>query len=192
MLQHALAAEYVILSSAGAHAREDWHKIITRKRADIARANHTVGVISSNATRPETVQSFCSDQDARYVVFVSRSRDSKPNAGPPTADRANEYSTERKIWSTIPCWPKDPKGLSEVTGRINRATAGFWFDALEEIGSGEIDLRAYSKLNGKVLDGFQRHESAYPVRRMGDVGRNGYQILGVGRLALPFAVSLRR
>src|SRR5262249_24334998 len=57
--------------------------------------------------------------------------------------------------------------------------------------SGEIDLRSYSKLNGEVLDGFQKHESAYPVRRIGTVRRRGYQVLAVGRLASPFAVSLR-
>src|SRR5262249_44367204 len=137
MLEQALVAGHVVLSSAGAHAREDWHKIITRKRADIARANHTVWVVNSNATRPETVQSFCNDHDARYVIFVSRSRDSKANSGPSTANRANECSSDGKTWSRLPFWPKDPKGLSEVTGRINRATAGFWFDALEEIDSGE-------------------------------------------------------
>src|SRR5262249_17046809 len=118
MLEQALVAGHVVLSSSGAHAREDWHKIITRKRADIARANHTVWVVNSNATRPETVQSFCNDHDARYVIFVSRSRDSKANSGPSTANRANECSSDGKIGfpfgQKIPKdYRRSPEGLIE-------------------------------------------------------------------------------
>jgi hypothetical protein len=193
MLQDALTAEHVILSSAGAHALEGWRDIMARKRADIVRANHSVWVVNSNATRPEIVQPFCHDHDARYVIFVSRrGRDFKSTSGPSSNDRAQSYSSNGRNWSSLPVWPQDPKGLSEVTGRVNRATAGFWFDALEEINSGEIDLRSYSKLNGEVLGGFQKHESAYPVRRTGVVRHDGYQILAVGRLASPFAVWLKK
>jgi hypothetical protein len=191
MLQDALAAEHVILSSAGAHAGQAWHKIVARKQADIGRAGHSVWVVNSNATRPEIVQPFCHDHDAHYVIFVSRLlRNSKSDDGPPSSERAQGYSSDGRTWIPLPFWPQDRKGLSEVTGRINRATAGFWFDALEEIDSGEIDLRSYSKLTGQTLEGFQKHESAYPVRRMGVVNRRGYQVLAVGRLASPFAVWL--
>jgi hypothetical protein len=55
-----------------------------------------------------------------------------------------------------------------------------WFERLEEITDGEIDVRRFSKLNGERLDGFQIHESAYPVRQMGVVGWKGYHILAVG------------
>jgi hypothetical protein len=84
------------------------------------------------------------------------------------------------------------KGLSEVTGRINSATAGFWFNGLEEVDAGEVDLRSYSKLTGEPLKGFQKHESAYPVRRLGVVSRRGYQVLAVGRLVSPFAAWLKK
>jgi hypothetical protein len=46
-------------------------------------------------------------------------------------------------------------GLSEVTGDIKRSTTGFWFDALEEVSSGSLDLGCYVKDGDrKVLDRF--------------------------------------
>jgi hypothetical protein len=193
ILQNALAAQHLILSSAGAHAGQAWHKIIARKQSDIGRTGHSVWVVNSNATRPEIVQPFCHDHDARYVIFVSRlPRNAKSDDGPPSSERAQEYSIDGRKWLALPFWPKDPKGLSEVTGKINRATAGYWFDALEEVSSGELDVRSYSKLTGEILEGFQKHESAYPVRRPGPVGRTGYQVLGVDRLASPFAAWLKK
>ncbi len=194
MLHNALAAGHVILSSAGTHAQQEWQEIIARKAADIAHANHTIWVVNSNATRPEKIQPFCNDNSAHYVIFVGRARP-RPKSrepGPVTKHHAAFYSQNRTKWTPISFWPKDPNGLSEVTGRITAATAGFWFEALEEIDSGQIDLRSYVKPNGEVLDGFQKHESAYPVRRHTDVGRKGYEILAVGRLTSPFAVWLKR
>jgi hypothetical protein len=191
MLQNALAAEHVILSSAGAHAGQYWHQIVARKQADIARANHALWVVNSNATRPEIVQPFCRDHGARFVIFVRRPG-AKTNSGPPTNERAQKYSSDRQAWSAIPSWPRDPKGLSEVTGRINSATAGLWFNGLEEVDGEEIDIRSYSRPTGEPLEGFQKHESAYPVRRMSPVSRRGYQVLAVGHLASPFAVWLKK
>lgn len=190
MLNNALAAEHVILSSAGAHAGQGWQQIITRKRADIASSNHSVWVVNSQATPPEAVQSFCGDHEARYVIFVSRSRpgpNSKPASGTSTVDRARDYSSDDgKTWSPL------NKGLSAVTGKITRGTTGLWFDALEEINSGQIDLGSFSKLNGQTLDRFHLHQSAYPVRRLGAVRRAGYEVLAVGQLVAPFAVWLRK
>lgn len=186
-LQNALAAEHV-LSSAGAHAGEGWQKIITRKRADIASTNHTVWVLRSNATRPGAVQSFCGDHGTRYVIFVARVRpdlNSTSTSGPPTNTPAQEYSNDGKRWSPL------NGGLSPVTGKIDLGTTGFWFDALEQINSGQIDLGSFSKLDGQTLDRFHSHETAYPVRRQGAVRRAGYEVLGVGQLAAPFAVWLR-
>jgi hypothetical protein len=161
MLQNALAAKHVILSSAGDHAQQVWQLIITRKRADIASTNHTVWVVRSNATRPDAVQSFCGDHDARYVIFVSRERprsNSTSPSGPPTNTPAREYSSDRKTWSAL------HTGLGPVTGKIDLGATGFWFDALEQINSGEIDLGSFSKLDGQTLDRFHNHETAYPVR----------------------------
>jgi hypothetical protein len=133
------------------------------------------------------VQQFCRHHGARYVIFVSRQpRHLRPNAGPPTNDRALSYSIDGRNWLAL------DSVLSEVTGRINWGTTGFWFERLEEITNGEIDVRCFSKLNGEPLDGFQIHESAYPVRRMGVVGRNGYHVLAVGELGPPFAVWLQK
>ena len=188
LLDKALTAEHLILSSAGSHAQQDWHIIIDRKRHDIARTkpNHTVWLLNSNATRPDAVQQLCKDHGARYVIFVSRHpRHGPPKAGPSTNTRARNYSIDGRTWSRL-----DP-ALSEVTGRINSGTTGFWFERLEEITNGEIDVRSFSKLNGERLEGFQIHESPYPVRRTGAVGRKGYHVLAVGELGPPFAVWLR-
>jgi hypothetical protein len=190
MLPNALAAEHIILSSAGAHAGQGWQQIITRKQADIASTNHSVWVVNSQATPPKAMQSFCADHDARYVIFVSLLRpdpNSKSASGTSSSDRARDYSRdEGKTWSLL------DKELSPVTGKINNATTGFWFDALEQINSGQIDLGSFSKFNGQTLDRFHLHQSAYPVRRLGAVRRTGYEVLGVGQLAAPFAVWLRK
>lgn len=189
MLQNALTAEHVILSSAGAHAGQGWQQIIARKQADIASTNHSVWVVNSQAALPKAVQ-FCGDHDARFVIFVSRLRpnsNSQSASGTSTSDRARDYSRDGgKTWSLL------DKGLSPVTGKINNATTGFWFDALEQINSGQIDLGSFSKLDGQILDRFHLHQSAYPVRRLGAVRRAGYEVLAVGKLAAPFAVWLRK
>jgi len=137
------------------------------------------------------MQPFCRDHGARYVT-LSVVQELRPTpVRPRTSERKNIRVTVR-AWSAIPLWPQDRRGLSEVTGRINSATAGFWFNGLEEVDAGEVDLRSYSKLTGEPLEGFQKHESAYPVRRMGVVSRRGYQVLAVGRLVSPFAVWLKK
>jgi hypothetical protein len=128
----------------------------------------------------------------RQVRHFVRRPGAKTNSGPSTNERAQKYWSDRQAWSAIPLWPQDRRGLSEVTGRVNSATAGFWFNGLEEVDAGEVDLRSYSKLTGEPLEGFQKHESAYPVRRMGVVSRRGYQVLAVGRLVSPFAVWLKK
>jgi hypothetical protein len=121
LLQDALAAEYSILSSAGSHAREDWRTIITRKSADIAQAKHSVWVLNSNAARPDTVQSFCNKQGARYVIFLSRERDSKVRSGPSTEHRARE---------THPDGGGDPNGkfvtfFNQLTAKNGERTPAF-------------------------------------------------------------------
>jgi hypothetical protein len=186
LLQIALAAEYSILSSAGSHAREDWHTIIARKTADIDNAKHSIWVLNSNAARPDYVQALCTNHAASYVVFLSRERDAKSNSGTSTADRAQCYSSDNKSWSPL------DQSLSYVTGRINRATTGLWLDALEEVQLGSLNLRCFRKQsNNELLARFERHESTYPVQRVAPVQEGPYQILAVGRLASPFAVWLR-
>ena len=113
-------------------------------------------------------------------------RNLKPNSGPPTNDRALRYSIDGLHWCAL-----NP-GLSEVTGRINRGTTGFWFERLEEITYGEIDVRCFSKLNGGSFGGFQIHESAYPVHRISAVGRKGCQVLAAGELGPPFEKDQQR
>ena len=120
LLQDALRAEYAILSSAGSHAHEDWRTIITRKSADIVQARHSVWVLNSNAARPDAVQSFCNKYGARYVIFLSRQRDGKPNSGPSTETKARHYSTDNRSWPAL------HSALSHVTGKLNRGTTGFW------------------------------------------------------------------
>jgi hypothetical protein len=186
LLQDALAAEYSILSSAGSHAREDWRTIVTRKSADIATVKHSVWVLNSNAARPDAVQSFCNEHKARYVIFVSRERNGKPNVGPSTEDKARLYSPNNRSW-----FPLDP-ALSHVTGKLNRGTTGIWLDALEEVPKGTLNLGCFHKQSdGEILSRFQLHESTYPVRRVIPACDGGYQILAVGRLVSPFAVWLK-
>jgi hypothetical protein len=186
VLQSASAAENLILASAGSHAREEWRTIINRKSDDIRRVKHTVWVVNSNAARPDAVQSFCTDSGARYVLFVSRERNAKPGPGTLRNHEAGEYSRDSTTWLAL------EKGLSHVTGDIKRSTTGFWFDALEDVLSGSLELESFLKLkDNQILTRFWPSDSAYPVRRAGDVRPGNYQILAAGRLASPFAVWLR-
>jgi hypothetical protein len=143
ILESALAADHLILANAGSHAKEAWHKIIARKSADIGRTNHTVWVVNSNAARPEAVQLFCKDHDARYVIFVNRLRDAKGGDGTSSDHPARTYSKDDLKFDKL------EGGLSEVTGDIKRSTTGFWFDALEEVSSGSVDLGCYVKAGRK-------------------------------------------
>jgi hypothetical protein len=80
-------------------------------------------------------------------------------------ERAKHSVQRRDIPASTPPhrnWHELDPALSEVTGRINRGTTGFWFERLEEISKGQIDVRSFSKLNGERLNGFQIHESAFP------------------------------
>jgi hypothetical protein len=185
LLADALAAEFALLSSAGSHAREGWRTIIARKTADIVKAKHSIWVLNSNAARPDTVQSFCNNHAARYVIFLTRSRDAKSDKGTSTEERVRWYSGDNKKWLQL-----DPL-LSHVTGRINRATTGLWLDALQEVQSDSLTLECFHKLsNNELLRRFEKHESTYPARRVAPVRDGTYQILAVGRLASPFAVWL--
>jgi hypothetical protein len=185
LVKSALAAEYLILSSAGSHAREDWCTIITRKTADIASTGHSIWVLNSNAARPDVLQSFCKDHPACYVIFLGRERDGESGSGTSTVERAQCYSGDNRSWSPL------DRGLSHVTGRINRATTGLWLNALEEMKSGSLNLMCFRKQsNGEILARFERHESTYPVRRVAPAQEGTYEILAVGRLAPPFGVWL--
>lgn len=133
------------------------------------------------------MQLFCKDHEARYVIFVNRVRDAKGGDGTSRDHQARTYSKDNLKFDKL------DGGLSEVTGDIKRSTTGFWFDALEEVSSGSLDLSCYVKGgDGKVLDRFWPSDSAYPVRRMRDACAGAYQILAVGRLASPFAVWLQK
>ncbi len=187
ILQSALTADHLILANAGSHAREEWHKIVARKSADIGCVKHTVWVVNSNAARPDAVQLFCKDHDARYVIFVNRVRDASGGIGTSRDHPARTYSKDNLKFDKI------DGGLTGVTGDIKRSTTGFWFDVLEEVSSGSLDLGCYVKdRNGEVLAGFLPSNSAYPVRRKHDARPGQYQILAVGRLASPFAVWLQK
>jgi len=196
LLNGALGAEHLILSSAGPHAGQAWRQIVARKSSDVDRAGHSVWVLNSNAARPEMVQTFCEKQGARYVIFVTRERGkgSRGTAAPDVAgkpgttrdQRARHYSADRGSWASL-----DPL-LTEVTGDIRRSTTGLWFDCLEETPSGSLDLGSFVKHHdGEVLTRFWPSDSAYLVRRRSDIRSGQYRILAVGKLAPPFAVWLQ-
>ena len=184
LLQDALQAKYLILSSVGSHAGENWSTIVARKSADIVKAKHSIWVVNSNAVRADALQAFCTEHDARYVIFVSRG--GNVNAGTSTAHRAQLYSADNKSWE-----PLHPD-LSHVTGNLNRGTTGFWLDALEEVQGRNLDLGCFQKDgDGQILMRFWQYASAYPVQRVAPARDGKYHILAVGRLAAPFAVGLK-
>ena len=91
LIDEALRSSCIILSSAGAHAQEEWLSIIDRKTRDIKNTKHTVWVTNSQAARPEIVQSFCADKGARHVMFLARQRN-KPGKNTSNNNPAARYS----------------------------------------------------------------------------------------------------
>jgi hypothetical protein len=185
LTNNALLADYLIVSSAGQHAQEDWHTIIERKRRDIANAGHTIWLTNALPTRVEIVQQFCNAHNVRHVLFVAKEQKGSQK-GPPTNHPAKFYSADQRTWLPI-------KGISPVTGKITRATTGFWFDELEEITSKvTLDLGCFANAkNGLPLSRFDQVNSAYTVQRLRPLSGEKYHLLAVARLASPYAVWLR-
>jgi hypothetical protein len=96
LLKRALAADYVILSSVGAHAQQEWQTIIDRKCHDIPNVGHTIWVTNSQAVSPAIVQAFCKKHDAQYIIFVAKKR---KNPGSQTSfnDPARYFLQIKKI-----------------------------------------------------------------------------------------------
>lgn len=185
MLQNALAADSSILSNVGPHAGEGWQRIITRKAEDIQKIGHTIWLLNSNAARPDAVQNFCNSQNARYVIFVARTRNA--SEGPSTGDAAHGYSIDGKKWQGM------PTGLGAVTGNINKATTGLWLTSLVKVESGNLDLESFFTYPaGALLTRFWPSDSTYLVRRTDQMRPGRYEILAVGQLGSPFAVWLKK
>ena len=186
LIEQALAAESVLLAVSGSHALEDWQKIMDRKGADVRLVGHTVWVVNSNAARPDAVQSFCKRCQARHVIFVSRSRPKKGDAGTQRNQKAQSFSEDQSAWR-----PLDNR-LGDVTGDIKRSTTGLWLDSLEQVTTGSLALNSYIKdADRQRLKRFWPSDSTFPVHRHTEDGRDGpYEILPAGRLASPFAVWL--
>jgi hypothetical protein len=193
LLQQALEADRIILSTAGRHAKEEWLEILDRKRRDINNAGHSVWVINANHARPDAVQAFCRSFGARYILFITRAANLKLDSstvadiGTSTADGARTFSANQKSWDDL-----HPK-LTQVTGRINRATTGIWLDALEATPLRPLDLKSFTRHHdGLVLEAFNQPNPAFLVRRQEALQAGPYRTLAVGRLAEPFAVWLRK
>jgi hypothetical protein len=186
LLQQAVASQYVVLGSVGAHARQAWQIIVNNKNADINGFGYTIWLNNSQAVSPQLIQTFCRSQGARYVIFVARRRNN-PGSGTRMRQIARNYSDNNgQTWCFI------PNGMS-IRGKIDsQRTTGFWFTALQQIGQGSLDLGSFVRFpNGAPIPGFSLRESTFPAQQIAPVRPGRYEILAVAQLSSPFAVSLQ-
>ena len=132
--------EYVIFSVIGTHAGELQQEIFKRKTEDINKVGYTFWLFKSNQAKPDIVQAFCKKAKKRNRdVFCLFIESSTPNGAKPTKINtlAKSYSADNKRWSVL------LKGLSPVTGEINKSAYALIFNSLKQIDN-EVNLWEYA------------------------------------------------
>jgi len=174
----------------GDHAGEDIDAIIFRKAADIDQIGKTFWLVRSPKTRPAQVQEICRLSPV-YMIFVEPA--TKGGARPTKAeDAAKQYSADGQTWRPI------PKGLSPVTGKLDKGVAALVVDMMTTVVCGTLDLWGYADFSNerkpiKFILGcstacaIKKDMTSHPGRM-----KSRYRgIVAVARLTEPYCVSLR-
>ncbi len=189
-LEAALACPQCIVSVMGDHAGEGGDAIFDRKKADIERMGKTFWLIRSPKGRPAQVQWICKTIPA-YTIFVEPA--TKGGARPTTEeDAAKEYSDDGVLWHRL------SKGLSPVTGKLDKGAIALVFDMMTTDVSGTLDLWDYGELSDthkplrfilgcSTVCAVRRDTKSHPEKM-----KSRYRgIVAVARLADPYGVWIR-
>ena len=174
----------------GDHAGEGSDAIFDRKNADIKRMGKTFWLMRSPKARPAQVQGICTTVPT-YTIFVEPAI--KGGARPTTEeDAAKEYSDDGVLWHRF------PKGLSPVTGKLDKGAIALVFDMMTTDVSGTLDLWDYGELSDahkplrfilgcSTVCAVRRDTKSHPEKM-----KSRYRgIVAVARLADPYGVWIR-
>ena len=136
ILNEAISSPACIISVMGDHAGEDTNTIFDRKIDDIVRTGKTFWLMKSPKARPVQVQEICKANPV-YIIFVepATAGGARPTT---TEDAAKEYSPDGKSWYPF------SKGLSPVTGKLDKGAAALVCDMMTTNVTGTLDLWGYS------------------------------------------------
>ena len=186
--------EYVDISVMGPHAGESEKEIFNLKIQDIHNIGLTFWLIKSHRAKPKMVQELCLKANAEntesYCVFIEAS--SKGGAvATKLASSAKSYSKDNLTWDVL------PRGLSPVTGKIDKSAYALVFNRLKLVND-VIDLWRYADFFDqnnpiKIIRGasticaikkdMSNHASKIKSRYR--------RVIAIGKLCEPFCVYLR-
>jgi len=191
----ATEGKFIVISVMGPHAGESEDEIFQRKIGDIRRLGRTFWLIKSHQAKPHMVQEICrsakKDNLEVHCIFIEAS--SGKGATPTKeASLAESYSADGKGWEDL------PKGLSPVTGKIDRSAYALVFNQLELAHSKRIDLWNYANyfdqdhpiriLQGaSTLCGVRTDMRNHKDR----IKSNDRKVIALGKLSDPFCVWLK-
>lgn len=187
--------KYAIISIIGPHAGETNAEIFQRKIEDISRVGNTFWLIRSFCAKPDMIHDICrqamKEENRLYCYFIEPS--SFGGATPTkTCYPAQMFSADKTRWFLL------PKGLTPVTGKIDRNAYALVFDDLR-LSSGTLDLWSYVnyfdpslplkiKQGGSTICAIKRPDHQPVNEGMKSRFRN---IIAIGRLCDPFGVWLK-
>ena len=188
--------KYVVISVMGPHAGESENEIFNRKIQDIHNIDVglTFWLMKSHRAKPEMVHELCvkanTEKTESYCVFIEAS--SKGGAVPTkTASSAKSYSKDNLTWVVL------PRGLSPVTGKIDKNAYALVFNRLELV-TDSIDLWSYADFFNqnsplKIIQGASticaiNKDMANDTDKIKSRYR---RVIAIGKLCEPFCVYLR-
>lgn len=187
--------KYIVISVMGPHAGESEDEIFQRKIGDIKKIGHTFWLIKSFQAKPNMVQQICQiakkENIEVYCDFIEAS--SREGATPTKeASSAESFSADGKRWEDF------PKGLSPVTGKIDRNAYALVFNQLELVRAKRIDLWDYANYfeqdypvrifqGGSTLCGVKKDMKTHKNR----INAHIRKVVALGKLCAPFCVWLK-
>ena len=195
MSLRASIGKYIVISVMGAHAGESEDEIFRRKIGDIKQIGHTFWLIKSFQAKPIMIQQFCQTAKKENLeVYCNFIEASSSKGATPTkeASCAKSYSADREKWEDF------PKGLSPVTGKIDRSAYALVFNQLKVVYAKRIDLWYYANYfkqdhpvrifqGGSTLCGVKKDMKIHKDRIKAHIRK----VVALGRLCPPFCVWLK-
>ncbi|MDP8211741.1 MAG: hypothetical protein P9X22_00435 [Candidatus Zapsychrus exili] len=194
MVNNFLDKKYVVISVMGPHAGESEGEIFKRKIGDAKNIGITFWLMRSRQAKPSLVQRICKEARERNKNVVALFIEASSTGGAmPTssANSATYYSADRKYWKNL------PKGLSPVTGKIDKGAYALTFDLLN-LHNGMIDLWNYADFfnqdspirifqGASTLCAIKKDMSAHDNK----IKSHNRKIIAIGQLCNPYCVWLK-
>lgn len=190
LLEAALKCPKCVVSVMGDHAGESVSVIFDRKTGDIVKTGLTFWLMRSPKARPPQVQGICGAFPT-YAIFIEPA--TKGGARPTSEeDKVKEYSDDRILWHKL------PKGLSHVTGKLDKGATALVFDMMTTDIKGTLDLWDYAEsidthmplrfiLGCSTICAVRKNMKSHPQKMKSRYRR----VVAVARLGHPYCVWVR-